>query len=160
MPRAGGLPLCLLAVPALVPAALGAHLADAPATEAATPGTRAQQMMRSEDLGAQTPTSLADRGAQQGSTAVQGLADTVPGAAGPPLDAGIKLSYPSFPFFGSTVAAGDSAAAPAAVPVHYAPAPVQHSYAPAPVQHSYAPAPVQYAPASLPAPAPQWGGAR
>jgi len=130
----------------------------------ATPGIPAQQIMRSEGLSAQVLSSLADQGVQQasersdarsqqqGNTVAQGLAGTVPGAADPPLDANIKLTYPSYPFFGSTVVAGDSDLAPSRVPVQYAPAPVQHSYAPAPVQHSYAPAPVQYAPASAPAP--------
>ena len=162
--RIGGLQLCLLAALALAPAADGAHLVEEPVPELATPGTPAQQIMRSEGLSARVLSSLGDQGVQasersdaraqqRGNTAAQGLAGTVLGSPDPPLDAGIKLTYPSYPFFGSTVVAGDSAPAPSPVTTQYAPAPVQHGYAPAPVQHGYAPAPAQYAPAPVPAPA-------
>ncbi|CAK0891023.1 unnamed protein product [Prorocentrum cordatum] len=75
--------------------------------------------MRSEALRAQAQGSLDQL---QGAAQAQGSLDqlqgaaqasagsgarVVPGAADPPLDAGIKLSYPSYPFFGSVVTVGE-----------------------------------------------------
>merc|ERR1740121_3248729 len=98
----------------------------------------AQQIMRSEGLRAQAQSSLADdQGVEQASA--RSGARVVPGVADPPLDAGIKLSYPSYPFFGSTVTVGDEGAA-ASTPA-YSSQPVSSGYSSYPM-HAPAPAPV------------------
>ncbi|CAK0860336.1 unnamed protein product [Prorocentrum cordatum] len=126
MPRLGGLQLCFLALLALAPAAAGAHLGEELA-EAAAPGAPPQQIMRSEGPRAQAQGGLAD----QGLGSARGGARVVPGAADPPLDAGIKLSYPSYPFFGSVVVVGEEGAATSASQ------PVSSAYSSQPVSSGY-----------------------
>jgi len=155
MSRIGSLQLCLLAALALAQVATGAHISEEPASDAAT---HAQQIMRSEGPRAQAQGSLADQGAEQDSARIG--ARVVPGAADPPLDAGIKLSYPSYPFFGSVVVVGEEgtpASASQPVPAAYSGQPVSSGY-PSQAYSSQPAAYPSYAPAA-PAPYPSYAPA-